>query len=42
MTVKAPEKIPAPPEPAIARPTIRATDVGASAQIKEPTDKLVR
>jgi len=38
MTVKAPENIPAPPDPAMARPMMRATDVGASAQIKEPTD----
>lgn len=46
--VKAPEKIPfrqlcqgggctAPPAPAIARPTMSAVDVGASAQISEPT-----
>ena len=37
MTVNAPEKIPAPPDPAIARPTISATEVGATPQINEPT-----
>ena len=30
----------APPEPAIARPTMRATEVGANAQIREPTGML--
>jgi hypothetical protein len=30
----------APPEPAIARPMMRATEVGANAQIREPTRML--
>jgi predicted enzyme related to lactoylglutathione lyase len=41
MIVKAPEKIPAPPTPAIARPTMRATEVGARAQISEPTNNQI-
>ena len=37
---KAPEKIPADPTPAIARPTIRATEVGAAPQRAEPSSKI--
>ena len=41
MITKAPEKIPATPIPAMARPTIKAVLVGATPQIKEPTSKRV-
>lgn len=33
--------MPAHPTPAMARPTIRATEVGAMPQIKEPNSKMV-
>jgi hypothetical protein len=35
-----PEMIPAQPDPAIARPTIRAVDVGAMPEIKEPRNRI--
>jgi hypothetical protein len=35
--IKAPEKIPAHPNPAIARPTISAFESGAAPHIKEPS-----
>jgi hypothetical protein len=38
----APEKSPAEPTPAMARPTIRAVDVGAIPQMKEPSSKMNR
>lgn len=37
--VKPPEKIPAAPRPATARPTIKAGEFGADPQIVEPTTK---
>ena len=37
---KPPAKIPEAPKPAIALPTIRALDDGASAQTKLPTSKI--
>ncbi len=40
MTIKAPENIPAQPMPAIARPTIRALDVGAIPQTSDPSSKI--
>lgn len=36
----APILVPALPKPAIARPTIKAVDVGAAAQMIEPTSKI--
>jgi hypothetical protein len=36
---RAPEKIPEQPIPAIARPTIKVLELGATAQIKDPTSK---
>ena len=36
----APEKSPADPTPAIARPMISAVEVGATPQINEPTSKM--
>lgn len=38
----APEKIPAEPRPAMALPTIRASEVGAMPQMKEPSSKMKR
>jgi hypothetical protein len=38
----APEKIPAAPTPATARPMMRAVELGATPQIKEPTSKINR
>ena len=35
----APVMIPAPPRPAIARPTIRASEFGATPQMREPISK---
>lgn len=35
-----PEVIPAPPIPAIARPMMRAVEVGATAQMRLPTSKM--
>jgi hypothetical protein len=35
-----PENIPADPKPATARPTIRAVEVGAAPQTKEPISKI--
>ena len=40
MIMSAPEKIPAPPIPAIARPIIRATELGLAPQIAEPISKI--
>ena len=40
MIVKVPEKMPAQPMPAIARPRINATDEGAEPQIVEPISKI--
>jgi len=37
---RAPENIPADPMPATARPMIRAIDVGATAQIRDPTSNM--
>lgn len=39
MMVYPPEAIPAPPAPAMARPTIRAVLLGATPQIREPSSK---
>jgi len=38
----APVNTPAAPSPAIARPTIKAVDVGATPQISDPISKIVR
>ena len=38
--INAPEKIPAEPRPAMARPTIRAVELGATPQTREPTSKM--
>lgn len=38
----APEKIPAAPIPATARPMIRVVELGATPQINEPTSKINR
>jgi hypothetical protein len=40
MIVSAPWNNPAAPSPAIARPTMNALELGAAAQIVEPTEKL--
>lgn len=40
MITTAPEKIPPVPNPAMALPTIKATLVGATPQIKEPSSKI--
>ena len=40
MTIGGPENIPAHPRPAIARPIIRAVDVGATPQTKDPSSKI--
>lgn len=40
MMINAPEKIPAPPIPAMARPTMRATELGLAPQMAEPTSKI--
>jgi len=40
MITRAPEKIPAEPTPAIARPTINAADDGAAPQTADPTSKI--
>ena len=40
MMTRAPEKIPAEPTPAMARPTIRAAELGAAPQTAEPTSKI--
>ena len=37
MTIIEPEKMPADPKPATARPIMKTTDVGAAAQMMEPT-----
>lgn len=38
--IKAPEKIPAHPKPAIARPTMRAFEVGETPQTKDPSSNI--
>lgn len=38
----APEKTPAEPSPATARPMIKAVEVGAMPQMKEPSSKMNR
>jgi hypothetical protein len=38
----APLKMPAAPTPAMARPTIKVVELGATPQIKEPTSKMNR
>ena len=40
IAVMPPVKRPADPRPAIARPTTRAVDVGATAHTSEPTSKI--
>ena len=40
MTTTSPEKLPAAPTPAIARPTIKAADVGAPPHMAEPTSNM--
>jgi hypothetical protein len=40
MMIKAPLKIPALPRPAMARPTMRASEVGAVPQTMEPISKI--
>ena len=40
MMVYAPEAIPAPPAPAMARPTMRVVLLFATAQMREPTSKM--
>ena len=39
MMIKAPEKIPAAPTPEIVRPTMKAGDVGATAETSDPSSK---
>lgn len=41
MIIRAPEKIPAEPMPATARPIIRAVELGAAPQIADPISKMV-
>ena len=38
--IRPPEKIPADPRPAMARPTIKATEFGATPQSSEPSSKM--
>ena len=38
--INAPEKMPADPMPAMARPMMRATDEGAAPQMREPNSKI--
>jgi len=40
MMIKLPEKIPAEPRPAMARPTSRAVEMGELAHIREPGSKI--
>ena len=40
MIIRAPEKMPADPKPAIARPRMRAVELGATPQTKEPSSKM--
>lgn len=40
MMMKLPEKMPADPKPAMARPTINAVELGELAHIKEPNSKI--
>ena len=37
-----PEKIPAEPRPAIARPMMRPVEVGVKPQMREPSSKMAR
>ena len=40
IVTRAPVKIPADPSPATARPTMKAVEVGATPQTKEPSSKM--
>ena len=40
--IREPEKSPAEPKPAMARPTMKAVEFRARAQIREPTSKIRR
>lgn len=40
MIIMAPEKIPAEPKPAMARPRMKTGEVGAPPQMAEPTSKM--
>ena len=40
MMVRAPENIPADPKPAIARPIIKVTELGAIPQTREPISNI--
>lgn len=40
MMVYAPDAIPAPPSPAMARPTMSAVELGATPQIRDPSSKM--
>ena len=40
MIIKAPQNIPVPPIPAIARPMMSATELGLAPQMAEPTSKI--
>ena len=42
LAVRAPVKTPAEPTPATARPTIRTVELGAAAQMTDPTSKKAR
>lgn len=42
MVTSAPLKMPADPVPEGARPTIKAIELGATAEIREPTSKMKR
>lgn len=42
MVTSAPLKMPAEPAPEKARPTMKAIEVGATAEIKEPISKMSR
>jgi hypothetical protein len=41
MMVKVPERMPAQPTPATARPTTRAVEVGAAPHMAEPISKMM-
>lgn len=40
--IMAPEKVPAMPMPAIARPTMNTAELGAAPQTRDPISKIVR
>lgn len=40
MMINAPEKMPAPPIPAMARPIMRAIELGLAPQMAEPTSNI--